>query len=118
MRRIISVCIILILVLALGGVSYYSFAIHKDINGLSAKDIRQAEKALLSYVDAVNEREYEKALSCLSAFYAENLGANQQMLESGSGILLVLLLLWQDRKARSLVPVLVRIQNMKITVTG
>ena len=69
------------LVFILFGSWYYFFAINKDINGLTKKDVWQAEKTLISYIDTLNLQEHDKGLTLLSKFYADKKEDMQKMFE-------------------------------------
>ena len=75
------------LVFILFGSWYYFFAINKDINGLTKKDVWQAEKTLISYINTLNLQEHDKGLTLLSKFYVDKKEDMQKMFELGSGII-------------------------------
>ncbi len=77
---------IVTLILILFGIWYYFFAINRDINGLTKKDVRQAEKTLVSYINTRNSQEHDKSLTFLSKFYVDKKEDMQKMFELGSGI--------------------------------
>lgn len=65
----ISMIAALILLLAAGGARYYTYAVKEDSNGLTKKDIAEAQEALYSYVDAKNIGEYDTCITGLSDLY-------------------------------------------------
>lgn len=78
----------IIVLLAAGGILYYFYAVDKDKNGLTRKDVAQAEKALLKYIALRNQGDVSGCLSCLSEFYAEESESMRESYELGSGVIL------------------------------
>lgn len=75
------------ILLAAGGILYYFYAVDKDKNGLTKKDVEQAEKALLEYITLRNQGNVSGCLNCLSEFYTDELESWRTAYERENGLI-------------------------------
>lgn len=68
-KRQISILAVFVLLFAAGGILYYTYAVQEDANGLTKKDIAEAQEALYTYIEADNAGEYDTCIAGLSDYY-------------------------------------------------
>lgn len=72
----IRIPVVFILLFAAVGILHYTYAVKEDINGLTKKDIAEAQEALYAYIEADNAGEYDTCIAGLSDYYKKEYYAN------------------------------------------